>query len=71
ELMRASIQVSKAGISQTFVTEYTFIAIKAIAMNLVVGPFKHLSGGWTFTALDDQACKVNLDLEFEFSSKIV
>jgi len=71
ELMRASIQVSKAGISQTFVTENTLIANKTIAMNLVEGPFKHLSGGWTFTALDDQACKVSLDLQFEFSSKIV
>ena len=70
-LMKASIKVSKAGISQTFVTENTLIEGQSISMKLLEGPFKHLSGGWTFTALDEQACKVSLDLEFEFSNSIV
>jgi len=69
--MKASIKVSKAGIGQTFITENTLIPAKSISMNLVEGPFKHLTGGWTFTELDDQACKVSLDLQFEFSSSIV
>ncbi|EME0905791.1 ubiquinone-binding protein, partial [Vibrio parahaemolyticus] len=38
---------------------------------LVDGPFKTLRGGWVFTALDEQACKVELKLEFEFSSKMI
>ena len=71
ELMEASVKVSKAGISQTFVTENTLVTDKSITMNLVKGPFKHLTGGWTFTELDEHACKVSLDLQFEFSSKIV
>ncbi|WP_413693575.1 type II toxin-antitoxin system RatA family toxin [Psychromonas sp. KJ10-2] len=70
-LMKASIKVSKAGIGQTFITENQLIPGKSISMNLVEGPFKHLTGGWTFTALDDQACKVSLDLQFEFSSSII
>ncbi|WP_299659044.1 type II toxin-antitoxin system RatA family toxin [uncultured Psychromonas sp.] len=70
-LMKASIKVSKAGISQTFVTENTLVEGQSISMKLLEGPFKHLSGGWTFTALDEQACKVSLDLEFEFSNSIV
>jgi len=69
--MKASIKVSKAGISQTFVTENTLVTDQSITMNLLEGPFKHLTGGWTFTALDEKACKVSLDLEFEFSSTIV
>ncbi len=69
--MRASIKVSKAGISQTFTTENRLVDSRSIAMNLVDGPFKHLSGGWTFTALDEQACKVSLDLKFEFSSSLI
>ena len=40
-------------------------------MNLVDGPFKTLKGGWFFTLLDDKACKVELKLEFEFSSKMI
>lgn len=71
QAMRASVKVSKAGISQSFTTENTLVENKSIEMNLVDGPFKHLTGGWTFTALDDQACKVNLDLQFEFSSTLV
>jgi ribosome-associated toxin RatA of RatAB toxin-antitoxin module len=70
-LMKASIKVSKAGISQTFVTENTLVPNQSITMNLVEGPFKHLTGGWTFTELDEQACRVNLDLEFEFSNSII
>jgi len=38
---------------------------------LVDGPFKTLRGGWIFTALDEQACKVELKLEFEFSSRMI
>ena len=71
DVMRAAVKVSKAGISQTFTTENTLVEGRSIAMNLVEGPFKHLSGGWVFTALDEQACKVSLDLKFEFSSSLV
>ena len=70
-LMRASVKVSKAGITKTFVTENILVPDQSITMNLVNGPFKYLRGGWTFTSLSEQACKVNLDLEFEFKSSVV
>ncbi|MGD8109662.1 SRPBCC family protein [Vibrio sp. TRT 21S02] len=69
--MVASVDVSKAGISKTFTTSNELVSGEAILMNLVDGPFKTLKGGWFFTALDDQACKVELKLEFEFSSKMI
>ena len=69
-VMRASVEVSKAGISQTFTTENILVNGQSILMNLVDGPFKHLRGGWTFSKLDEQACKINLDLEFEFNSSL-
>jgi len=71
QMMRAALKVSKAGISQTFSTENTLIDGRSIEMTLLNGPFKSLSGGWTFIALDDQACKVSLNLKFEFSSTLV
>ena len=70
DLMRASVKVAKAGISQTFTTENRLVEGRSIAMNLVDGPFTHLSGGWVFTELDDQASKVSLELKFEFSSSL-
>ncbi len=69
--MVASVDVSKAGISKTFTTSNTLIPCEAILMNLVDGPFKSLQGGWYFMPLDEQACKVELKLEFDFSSKMI
>ena len=43
---------------------------KRIDMQLVDGPFRSLNGGWTFSALSEDACKIELNLEFEFSNKL-
>jgi len=64
-------QMAKAGISKTFTTKNTLVPGQEVRMDLVDGPFKKLAGGWTFKALDETACKVTLDLEFVFSSKLV
>lgn len=69
--MVASVDVSKAGISKTFTTSNQLEVGRKIFMQLVDGPFKHLQGGWEFTPLDESACKVELKLEFEFTSKLV
>ena len=42
-----------------------------IEMRLEQGPFKHLQGFWRFDTLGERACKVSLDLDFEFSNKLV
>jgi len=70
EIMVASVDVSKAGISKTFTTRNTLVENERIDMQLVDGPFKLLKGGWTFLSLDDNACKVSLDLDFEFDNKL-
>ncbi|MEZ8040212.1 SRPBCC family protein [Vibrio sp. 1F263] len=69
--MVASVDVSKAGISKTFTTSNRLADGTEILMELVDGPFKKLQGGWYFTPLDEQACKVELKLEFEFSSRMI
>lgn len=69
-VMVASVDVSKAGIKKTFTTRNTLTENERVDMALVDGPFKLLTGGWSFLALDDNACKVNLDLEFEFDNKL-
>jgi ribosome-associated toxin RatA of RatAB toxin-antitoxin module len=40
-------------------------------MNLVDGPFSRLTGGWTIKSLSASGCKIELNLDFAFSSKIV
>ncbi|MCV2883886.1 type II toxin-antitoxin system RatA family toxin [Aestuariibacter sp. AA17] len=68
--MRASLLIARAGVKQWFTTHNTLERGKFIHMKLVDGPFTHLSGGWTFTPLAEDACKIELSLEFEFSSKL-
>ena len=69
--VQASIQISHGGINKTFTTRNLLQKDKMIEMHLVDGPFKHLHGFWQFKKLGDNACKVSLDLEYEFSNKLV
>lgn len=69
--MTASLEISKAGIKKWFTTENTFMDEQTVQLRLVDGPFKTLKGRWHFQALDKKACKVELKLEFEFSSKLI
>lgn len=71
DVITASVNVSKAGISKTFTTENLCVTNKKIEMKLIDGPFKRLFGDWHFLELDDYACKISLELDFEFSSKVV
>lgn len=64
----ASLAVSKGGFEKEFTTRNTNTPYDSIEMELVAGPFKHLTGRWTFTELDAQACKIELVVSFEFSN---
>lgn len=71
DLVEAAIDISKAGLHKTFTTLNRLQKDKMIEMRLVDGPFRHLHGFWRFEPLGDRGCKVSLDLQFEFSSKIL
>lgn len=70
-VMTAALDVAKAGIRKTFVTRNELITNSMINIQLVEGPFQYLSGYWVFTPLDLNACKVELNLEFEFTNSLV
>ncbi|MGH8420448.1 MAG: type II toxin-antitoxin system RatA family toxin [Pseudomonas sp.] len=69
--MRARVEVAKGGLSQHFVTRNTLTPGQTIEMNLEEGPFSQLHGVWTFKALNEKACKISLDLSFDYSGSIV
>lgn len=66
----ASLDVAKGGMSHRFTTRNTLVAPEMIDMQLVDGPFRNLCGHWKFQSLDVNACKVILNLEFEFSGSL-
>jgi ribosome-associated toxin RatA of RatAB toxin-antitoxin module len=65
------IEVRHTGLNKTFTTLNRMQKNKMIEMRLLEGPFKHLQGFWRFDALAENGCKISLDLEFEFSNKLV
>ena len=69
ELMRATLYLKKAGMEVSFTTCNQLVADTSIEMCLQDGPFKTFNGLWQFKALSDSACKLTLDLEFEFKSR--
>ncbi|MDH5370399.1 MAG: type II toxin-antitoxin system RatA family toxin [Gammaproteobacteria bacterium] len=69
--VEASILISHSGLNKEFTTQNENDAFDKIEMHLLNGPFKNLDGVWLFEPLGETACKVSLNLEFEFSSKII
>lgn len=67
----ASLDVAKGGVKKTFTTRNELTTDQIIEMELVDGPFQRLAGCWRFKALNEEACKVELDLEFEFSGRLM
>ncbi|GAB3097741.1 type II toxin-antitoxin system RatA family toxin [Aestuariicella hydrocarbonica] len=67
----ARLDLKKMGVSYSFTTRNLLDAPHTMDMNLVEGPFKRLKGVWTFRALAEDACKVSLDLEFEFNNSLM
>jgi ribosome-associated toxin RatA of RatAB toxin-antitoxin module len=69
EIVEATLELHKSGIRNKFRTRNRLRENKAIEINLVGGPFRHLSGGWRFDQLGDAGSKIALDLDFEFKSR--
>ncbi len=62
--MLASILMKKSGLNHWFKTQNLLQPGKSIEISLVEGPFKRLQGKWQFTEIQNQGCKIELELEF-------
>ncbi|MEJ2041714.1 MAG: type II toxin-antitoxin system RatA family toxin [Reinekea sp.] len=62
--MLGQLVISKAGFERTIVTRNTLQAPTLIEMNLEQGPLEYLNGIWQIKPLDEQGCRVSLDLRF-------
>ncbi len=67
----ASVTIDFKGIRKTFTTKNTLTPYERTDLVLVDGPFSELSGSWEFQELGSGSCKVVLNLEFDFSNKLV
>lgn len=71
ERLVASIMINYHGIKQSFTTENTNVRPVSMTMRLLEGPFKQLHGTWTFKPLRADACKIEFDLQYEFSNRLI
>ena len=67
----ARVDIVFKGLRQSFSTRNRHEADRRIDMQLHEGPFKNLQGHWQFLALSDQACKVEFELDYHFSNKLL
>lgn len=69
--IQGRLVLAKGGLEKSFTTLNTLTPSTQMIMELVDGPFKHLKGVWTFYEIDNGECQVELDLQFEFSNKLI
>ena len=66
----ASLDIAKGGMHHKLTTRNQVREPESIEISLADGPLKSLTGRWQFHSLDDNACKVILTLDFEFSGSL-
>ncbi|MBT9611714.1 MAG: type II toxin-antitoxin system RatA family toxin [Burkholderiales bacterium] len=71
DVVVATIHIDFHHLKQSFTTENTLRAPNLIQMRLREGPFQQLDGLWRFTELTQEASKVELQLYYEFSNKLI
>lgn len=65
------LTISKGALRQTFATKNSCNRPGRIDLSLVKGPFKTLRGCWLFEPFGQDCCRVSLELEFEFSNRLI
>jgi ribosome-associated toxin RatA of RatAB toxin-antitoxin module len=67
----ATIHVNYHGLRLNFTTQNRMEHAALIEMKLVDGPFKHLDGFWRFVPLAENACKIEFQLSYILSGKLL
>ena len=66
----ATLHISYLSVKSHFTTENDKIIPTTMSLHLVDGPFRRLEGVWNFKPLSENACKIEFQLSYEFSSKM-
>jgi ribosome-associated toxin RatA of RatAB toxin-antitoxin module len=66
-----TLHIRYHGVKAHFTTENEKEFPRSMVIRLVDGPFKKLDGKWHFKALNETACKVEFQLQYEFSNRLL
>jgi ribosome-associated toxin RatA of RatAB toxin-antitoxin module len=67
----ASLHIRFGSLNKSFSTRNTLYPEESLVMDLLDGPFSHLHGVWRFQALGEEGSRISLDMDFQFSSRMV
>jgi ribosome-associated toxin RatA of RatAB toxin-antitoxin module len=67
----ARIDIDYHGVRAHFTTDNVNRPGESIVVTLRDGPFRHLHGEWRFRALGEDACKIELELAYEFATHLL
>jgi ribosome-associated toxin RatA of RatAB toxin-antitoxin module len=69
--LEAQLTFAKGGLHKSFTTRNHLTAFQRMDVTLVDGPFKHLAGTWLFSALAEDQCRIDFELNYTFDSKML
>jgi ribosome-associated toxin RatA of RatAB toxin-antitoxin module len=69
--VEATIEIAYRGVRSRFTTRNVADPPREIRITLVDGPFRRLTGHWHFLELPQQACKVSVQLQYQFAAGIL
>jgi ribosome-associated toxin RatA of RatAB toxin-antitoxin module len=64
----ARLAVRRGPLQTQFTTRNRLDPGRSVHMELVEGPFKELTGQWSFTPVASNGCRIELQLRFQFAS---
>tara|TARA_R110002096_G_scaffold268308_7_gene462047 strand:- start:1870 stop:2301 length:432 start_codon:yes stop_codon:yes gene_type:complete len=68
--MQAELEIAWKVLHKVFSTQNQLVKDESIRLNLLSGPFKSMHGEWQFKQLRENACKITMNIEFEFKSSV-
>lgn len=66
----AKLSIAYGRLNLNFTTRNVMRPNNCVTMSLVEGPFSKLNGQWTVQTLNESACKVSLEMDFNFDNVI-
>lgn len=64
----ATLHINYHGLKQNFTTQNNKVFPSSMVIELKNGPFKHLDGSWHFIELQENACKIEFKLNYQFAN---
>ena len=71
DTVEATLHIAYRGFRTAFATRNLHTPSSVIEMRLASGPLSTLSGQWHFIPIEEQRCRIEFNLQYEFSNRLL